>query len=515
VTDVAPTGALLNAVHFSGVRSLPVSKLHAAIADLLGRPLDASTLDALRRRVQSVYDAAGLGLMRVHAPTVFGNQGILLLRVEELRLHTVQITRTNGADGRADDPAGLDALTEARVLGWLPSLSVGDSPSLQRLNRELFLLNDNPRLKAAVDFRADDQGRLHAQVDVHTLPLFYGHLALDNSGSKASGEGRLRAQLAHADVGGLGAIGELGLSTSLDGRRVRQALARLALPTPSTGGQVEMMIDHSSTDLGAVLAFNEVSGQSTGLRLAYKHPWERSEMASHFLSMGLAIRRHADVYDFFGINLGSKVASQAVSLGLFGQGQGEIGWRYELALTANIPGGADNDDVAYAASRSGARADWSRFNLQAEAQRGLGSGWTGRVRGMLQRSPAALISAEQFRTGGADLLRGLIDGELAGDSGAAVAFELVAPSLFIGESRTEGIRWQPLVFVEWGGAYRNQLVSGLTGVVQAATVGAGVQVHHGSRWQLDLGFGRVLASKNLPESSRGDIRAHAALRMLF
>jgi hemolysin activation/secretion protein len=485
-----PAAAQISSLGFIGVRELPVSRLQAATASFLGAPLDEPTLNALQQRVQQFYDDNGYGLVRVATPVVVSaERGAVIVRIRELRVSEVQVLG-------ARDAGGASPLTQ------LPALTSGKSPQLDALSRQLFLYNDNPRRQAAIDFQPDDTDGLRAQLSLSDQPPLYGSFTIDNTGTEETGRGRLRLSGGHADLFGRGIVGEVLAVTSTEGQTVRQGIARLSVPLVASGGSLEFSLDHARSDLGAVLAFSSISGRSTGGRIGYRHPISRATGLERFLDISIEQRSYDDVYDFSGVNLGSSVATRPVTAGYSAILRQRWILQQSFSLTANIPGGGDNAAAHYAASRFGADEDWLRANASLVALRDFGS-WqlSGRATG--QYSSDALISGEQFRAGGAGLLRGLIEGEIAGDSGIAVGIELVVPWL------------NPLrgfCFAEAARATRNLSPAGSPDALSAMTAGLGLRSPPEGPIGFEISFGHVLGEDGLPESRPGDSRLHASLR---
>lgn len=485
--DAAPR---ISSLTFIGVRALPVSALQKATASFVGAAADAATLAALRKRVQQVYDERGLGLVSVMPPAALpASDGTVLVRVSELKVSLIEVI---GADRRA--------------LSRLPALVPGQAPQFEALTRQLFLFNDNPRRKAALDFSPGEGEQVNAKLTVTEQALAYGSLTIDNSGSDQTGLGRARLSAGHADLFGRGWVGEAQLTSSFDGSTVRQALGRLSVPLLATGGTLDFSLDHSRSELGSVLAFNSISGRSTGAHLGYRHALSRASDRERFLTVALDQRQYDDVYDFAGTNLGSSVAARPLTLGYSALARGRWITQLSLGLTGNIPGGGDNASANYAASRFGAKTQWLRGNASAFALRPLGSGWQFSARLNGQYSDDALISGEQFRTGGSGGLRGLIEGEVAGDSGVSGGLELVA---------AWPLPLQGFVFTEATRATRNRSTVGSPDVLAATTAGIGLRSPGESLISFELSLGHVLDTKNLPESEPGDSRVHASARLSF
>lgn len=486
----AATLPQLSSVNFFGNSALSAARLQAAVRPILGQPLGPLAIVEVRQAVQRAYAEAGFGLVTVDPPVpVAAGSSALSVRIHEIRVSTVTVLATDSS--------------EASVRAMLPALAEGVSPDLDRLALQTFLFNDNPRRRVAIDFQPDGPDQVTAVARVTESRPWFGSFGIDNSGTRETGRYRLMAAAAHANLLGRGILGEVSLTASPDGQKMRQAVVRLNLPIVPTGASVDASADVSRTDIGSVLNIFAVSGRSHGLRAAYRHPLSRTGTSEHSAVAGVEVRRLDDVIDFAGINLGNSVATRALSLGYSGSGRGEWAWAASASLTANVTGGDRNSDAAYAAARQGATAGWRRANASGSLWLMLPVGQLA-VRGVAQASGDALISGEQVRFGGAGLLRGARESEVAGDSGAAVSLEWSAP--------LQAVR--AFTFADAAGVARHHAVAGSASRLSAVSAGLGIRAAT-QAVAAELVVGHVLHARNLPLSAKGSTRVHASFRVAF
>ncbi|WP_114470725.1 ShlB/FhaC/HecB family hemolysin secretion/activation protein [Pseudorhodoferax soli] len=532
---------VLRGVLLQGDTVLPGSRVQAAVAALVGQPADDALLAQLRRTVAGVYDAAGLGLVAVDAPRLF--QGVALLRVQPLVLGRVVVQPDAGAAAQAE------------VLAALPALQGGRSPDLHALDRQLRLANLQPHRRWTIDFRTPEatavapaappaappatgfsslpgQSIASSQdapavatppirpvgpaadnsVDAHVLldggGPFYGRLLLDNDGQDATGRERARLQVGHGDALGPGRALDLTLLTSLaHPARQRQVALRYQHPLPAQATLLTVEASRATSRPGLVQDFFDVSGDSRSLNLSARHLLARRGALEPYVEAGVERSVYDDVVGFSGVNLGSKVGvlPLALTLGATWQGAGTSAFG-QARLRHNTGWGGYAGSSDYGSARAGATPRWTTLDLAGEARWQVAAHGEFSARAQAQWSPHALISAQQFRMGGASMLRGLREGELGGDQGTAVALEF----------------WWALpaahrvgVLLDGASVWRHQAGTGDLGRASAASTGLAWQWRPLPGLRLQATIARLLAVNHLPQREAGDTRAHLLLDWSF
>lgn len=543
----APVPPRLESVVILGRSGVPAERLQAAVADLQGQPMDEALLERVRLTVAAAHDAAGLRLVSVDRPLAQG--GVLLVRVHALRVARIAVLADDGTtDGSA---AGLEAVHAA-----LPALREGESPNLDVLDQQLRLANLQPHRRWALDFRPVDApaapaappaptqpfdsqpgqtiasaqdtprtqpppGRprlaprdvpppLEARVRVEGDGAFYGRALLDNAGQEATGRERLRMQLGHGDLFGAGRSLDLTAMTSLrQPSRQHQFALRYQQPLPAWSSLLSVELQSSRSRPGRVNDYFDVAGNSDGGVLALRRLLPRVAGLEPYAEVALEYAVHEDVIDFSGTNLGGRVGMAPLALALGATWQsgpwrafGQVQWRH------NTGWGAHSSAADYARARAQAPVHWNSLQVAAELRRAQGAGQEWVLRAQGQWSDDALVPAQQMRTGGAILVRGLEESELSGDRGLALATEYWWP---LGA----GHRWG--LMLDAAALHRQAPQAGEARSASAVTAGLGWQ------WQpnaargprLSAALGQVLRERHLPVSRRGDRRLHLQLDWPF
>ena len=547
---VAAAEPALKNVWIQGSSALPPSRIHPYVSAFIGQPADAALLEQVRRAVADAYDAAGLGLVAIDAPQLY--EGVATVRVQSLTLGRVQV---QPADAGA--PA-LPPSAQAEAQAALPALQPGTSPNLRDLDRQLRLANLQPHRRWAIDFRsagtspdaspavkpepagtgfsllpgqtvatAQDppvaatpplrpaieasqaaQGQVDAHVLLNGASPFYGRLLLDNDGQDATGRERARLQLGHGDALGPGRALDLTLLTSIEHPSAQRQIAlRYQHPVPQWASLVTLEASRATSRPGLVQEFFDVSGDSRSLNLGVRHLLARRGALEPYVEVGLERSIYDDVVDFSGINLGSKVGATPLLLAVGATWQG-MGWTAfgQARLRHNTGWGGYGRDADYASARAGATPHWTALDLAAETRHAVGRSAEFVARTQAQWSSDALISPQQFRLGGASMMRGLKEGELGGDKGLALALEF----------------WWSLpaehrigVLLDAAAVRRNQVTTGDLASASAASGGLAWQWRPLPALRLQASVARLLRVNHLPQRETGDTRVHAVLDWSF
>ena len=466
-------------IRVSGNTLVADAPLQAVLKPFLG---SGKTLDDLNRARQAIVDryrAQGYELFSVDYNPQRSREGIHGYVVREVKVGTVSVS-------------GNSAISSDNLRRQLPSLEEGKTPRLEPLARELFLLNDNAARSVVLSYAPSAPGVTDVEVKVTEKPQLHADLALNNTGSSATGASRLGITLHHDNLFDRSHQLTLGAVTSPEQPgRVRQFSIGYQMPLAALGDRLVFSASDSSTDSGLVANLFNVSGQGSTVALHYVHNLARDALSRHTLELGYDERRFRDVVDFFGVNLGTSVTTRPLSLAYrYGRTAQGDNLSLGVGLQHNLPGGDLNDDVAYGAARVGALAQWHTWQIDASWQRELASGWMPSVRMNVQFTQTPLISAEQFGVGGVSAVRGFDEREGAADRGWQARMELFGPRLaenhrvlgFVDLGASTRLNPQPgeLVSQELGSyglGWRAQFTNGLGISADAAVVFRGTALH--------------------------------------
>ncbi len=466
-------------IRVSGNTLIPDAPLRAVLKQFVGSGKTLDDLNRAREAIVDMYREEGYELFSVDYNAQRSREGIHGYVVREVKVGKVSVS-------------GNSVISSDNLRRQLPSLEEGKTPRLEPLARELFLLNDNAARSVVLSYAPSNPGVTDVEVKVTEKPQLHADLALNNTGSSATGASRLGITVYHDNLFDRSHQLSLGAVTSPEQPgRVRQFSIGYQVPLAALGDRLVFSASDSSTDSGLVANLFNVSGRGSTVALHYVHNLARDALSRHTLELGYDERRFRDVVDFFGVNLGTSVTTRPLSLAYrYGRTAQGDNLTLGLALQRNLPGGDVNDDTAYGAARVGALAQWHTWQLDASWQRELASGWMPSVRVNSQFTPAPLISAEQFGVGGFNAVRGFDEREGAGDSGWHARGELFGPRLaenhrllgFVDLGASTRLNPQPgeLASQELGSyglGWRAQFTNGLGISADAAVVFRGTASH--------------------------------------
>lgn len=531
----------LQAVFVVGRAGLSAQQIQAAVAPLYGQPLNAALVERVRLAVAAAHDAAGHRLVTVDPPVIQG--AILLVRVHALRVARVTVQSTGGND------AASEALTAA-ALAALPALREGETPDLDQVDRQLRLANLQPHRRWAVDFRAaqsdapppappreagsfdsrptqsvasaretppaqaplalprlpqrNEPPPLEARVLAEGAGPWYGRLMLDNAGQQATGRERLRVQVGHGDLFGAGRSLDLTALASISHPdRQHQLALRHQHPLPSWNSLLSMELQASRSRPGKVGEYFDVAGSSDGGNVSLRHLLARRGGLEPYVEIGLEQSVHEDVIEFYGTNVGGRVGMVPLVLTLGATWQ-DGPWRAfgQTQLRHNTGWGPHASSADYTRARADAPVHWTSLNMAAELRRSMSAGQEWVVRAQGQWTDDALVPAQQMRTGGSTLVRGLDESELSGDRGLALAAEYWWP---LGSGHRLGL------MVDAAALHRIAPQAGESRSASAVTASVGWQWQPEKGPRLSATLGHVLRARHLPASRRGDSRLHVLL----
>lgn len=489
-----------------GATLVPAEALALAVGPMTGPQRRFADIEAALVAVRQVYERAGITAVRLFIPEQVLADGVVRLKVEELKVARVEVTGNRGR-------------SSANVRRAVPSLREGISPVDVVLSEELRLANENPGRQMQVTLRPDDDGGLTGVLRVADIAPVIGQVSLDNTGTPSTGQWRLGAAIQHHNLFDRDVVGTLQIQTS-PGRQddVRIGSASLRVPLYAAGLLFDASLLHSSVDSGTLKTaagdyFLSSSGDALSLRLTRLLPrlgaWEPR------VFVGQEIKQVDSRVSTFagGPSLVPSVLLRPLSAGL------NAGWRTErlallasLAQSRNIPGGGRSAESVFAEPglRAGANPFYriTRLNLQASATLGRSTlllAYAG------QWSPDLLVPAEQFSIGGEGSVRGFRARLVAGDRGNRVSAELQRPLRLAFNTLGAEVGWQ--VFGDIAQVERNEPQPGERARTMLSGVGAGLRASWPRRISLRADTGVVVRGDGFAQP--GDAFVHMAMSYGF
>lgn len=480
---------------------VPAPELQAAVQPYTGPAREFADVQAALDALQALFQARGLGTVRIDLPEQALDQGVVRLRVVAQRIGRVTVE-------------GAVRSREDQVRRSVPGLREGEVPNLREVSASLRQANENPARKLSLHLQggsADDG--IDATLRVADENPWKLGATLDNSGSAASGRTHVSLSVQHADLWGLDHVGSLQYTTSLEHpRQVSVYGAGYRVPLPALGDALDFFASYSDVDSGTVSAgaFDlAISGKGRTLGMRWQHPLARDGAWDARLSAGLDRKAYVNGIGWQGFQLGQDVTVRPLSLA-FAATRSEDGqeWSLDAALLRNLPGGANGGTADLQQARSGANPRFTLLRASASLVGGLPDGWQWRAAVNGQYTRDALIPGEQFGAGGQASVRGFAERALANDHGAQFNAELYSPGLCTGEGAPS---CRLLWFYDAAYAARNHALAGEPTHAAIGATGLGWRLQWGRDISAQLDWGRVTAAGGLPESQRQRLHLRLSL----
>jgi len=503
-----PAAVDVAAVRVEGNTLLPEAALARLTAGVAGSKQNLAALNALAARIQAAYRDAGYGGVVAYLPAQESIDGTVTVRVVEGKLAQVRVN-------------GNRHFSNANVRAGLAHLREGTTPRVRAIDRDIQLTNNNSAKHVNVSLTAGaGPGDIDADVsvtDTRPLQLLVGY---NNTGSAATGRGRISVGIEHANLFDRDHIGTLQFQTSPEEPgRVRIFSGGYRVPLYRQAASLDAFVAHSTVRIGTTattagpLSF---TGRGTIAGLRANRYLDRIGEYDHYFTLGIDRRLYRDACalgDFGAAGCGSaasNLTTAPLSLSYTGQqGGAALAYGFNAALMLNVGGSAA---AKFDAARPGAPRRYRLARASAFVDKPVAASFSLNARVDLQYSADALIPAERFGLGGSNSVRGYEERELNGDHGLLLRAELA----YAGFEWGRGARLQPYLFADHG-RVRNR--GGLPCLGLAATscrltgagLGARLALPRRASASLDIARAMERGTASVP----GDVRAHMALNLAF
>ncbi|HEY4209978.1 MAG TPA: ShlB/FhaC/HecB family hemolysin secretion/activation protein [Steroidobacteraceae bacterium] len=480
---------------------LPNRDIERAVYPFLGPNRDLTVVNKAKEALEKAYKDAGYGTVFADIPEQSVDEGIVRLQVTEGRLDRVRIKGERYVSGR-------------QIREELPILVAGSTPHMPTFQDELGKVNSRssdlavtPVLKA---------GRTPGTVDLDlnvqdTLPL-HASIETNNRYSADTTPNRVAVTASYDNLWQLNHSLSFQYQTAPAQRSDAEVEAVTYLARfRDTPAVLAMNFIHTSSDVAALGTVGVIGkGSIYGLRLV--DPLENSEAQSHSITLG------ADFKDFQQSVLQSSGGFDSPIHYLQWSAQYSGAWRAPsttFSTNAGINFGIRdlvNRADLFEGKRFDAVPNYMYFRGGAQYLQAMPKGFAVLVRVNGQWSPRPLIDNEQLAIGGEDTVRGYLEAEALGDSGATGTLEVRSPKL----GARFGSYFSPLYAFVFGDA---GLVTVEEPLAQQAyqqhlsSTGVGLRIEGNSLLQGTLDYAIPLVDG--PRTQRGQGRVDFSIRIGF
>ncbi|MBL8200201.1 MAG: ShlB/FhaC/HecB family hemolysin secretion/activation protein [Chromatiales bacterium] len=397
--------------------------IERAVYPQLGPGKTIDDVNAARGALEQAYRDAGYPTVFVDVPEQEVDRGLVRLAVTEGRISRLKVT-------------GARYFSNGWIREQLPEATPGTVPRIDAFQAQLRALNvrSADRLLTPVLRPGADQGTVEIEVKVQDALPVNGSLEINNRNTANTTDSRLEAAVRYDNLWQRDHSFGLQYQVAPEDPDETEVIAASYVLRPKASGKVFAFYGLSS-DSDIAIVGGDISsigkGEVYGARAVL--PLEGGEGLFHSLVLGVDYK---DFDETIGFNQegDEDIVTPITYLNW------SLGWNATLPretrthtydLTANFGiRGLGNDEQEFADKRFKGRPNYFYVEGGYELVQALpwwGTSLAVDLRGQL--TPQALISNEQFATGGRDSVRGYYEGELLGDYGLQASVEWRSPNV--------------------------------------------------------------------------------------
>jgi hemolysin activation/secretion protein len=453
-------------------------------------------VDAARVALEASYHQRGWLSVAVSIPEQRVDEGSVTLRVTEAALDRVVVR-------------GALFFAPSAIKAMVPELTEQKVPNFPQLQTELAALGAVSDLRVTPILRPGSApGTLDAVLDVEDNLPFHGTVELNNRQAPNTSPTRLAASLRTENLFQSRHTAGILLQAAPEVRDQMHVVAlSYGIPLRAPGESIGLSYVQSRSRLARLSGADGLGllGNADIFGTRWNKPLPAGEGLTQSLAVGADYRRLGQTILVDGEpGVATPVRYLPLSITYtLNAVEGPWPWVVEASSSLGVRG-LVGSDTTFNARRAGTSANFQTLRL------GLGgshrfAGWELAGRLDTQWSGAPLIGNEQFLVGGAQSVRGYLEGEAAGDVGQRWSLELRSPSQAWGSAST-GWKWVGLGFVEGAGV--RTLAAGTAAASQRQLLGLGL----GLRLSLPKGFSVELdaaqALRDATVTRADDVRVH-------
>lgn len=389
------------------------------VSPFMGEGKTLRDVEGARAALERAYRDAGYMTVVVSIPEQHVDAGVVALHAVEASVGRLKVK-------------GAEYTSPSKIKSRVPELAEGKIPNFNTVQAELTALNRDANVKVTPILRAGTApGTMDVQLDViDQLPL-HGSLEYSNRQTPNTTPQRLSATVRYDNLWQRGH--SIGLTAQISPARLSDArvlAATYVMPVNTAGDMLTLYAVHSRSQfatLSGAPGLGLVGNTDTvGMRLAPL--LTGTDDYAHTLSVGLDYKNVKQTLVVQGGGSSDSPISYvplvaAYTGNLFSQKRSTT---LDITLTSGLRGFFGNDEAEFNAKRYGASASFLVLKTGFQHSENF-FGWTLYGKLEKQMSSGPLVPTEQFIVGGAESVRGYLEGEQAGDSGTRVTLELRTP----------------------------------------------------------------------------------------
>lgn len=483
--------------------------IEEAVSVHMGEGRTLKDVEAARAALEKRYHEAGYLTVLVSIPEQQIDAGLVGLQVTEAPVGKLRVV---GAQYHLPSAikASVDEVAEGKV------------PNFLTLQKSLADVNRSSDLKVAPVLKPGKApGTVEVQLEVDDQLPLHGSVELSNRQSPNTTASRLGASLRYDNLWQRGHSLGVTLQTSPEAPRETQLLALNYLWPLSPSGDALTLYAVSSRSQFATL-YNSpglgVLGNTQILGLRYAQPLASSPNYVQSFTVGLDHKNIQQSISLSGLATPTpEVRYVPLTLAYRGVWPNDEPRPTTLDVSAilGLRGLLGNSDAAFDAKRAGASANFTALRSTLQMYRPLGR-WSIGSKLEWQLASGPLLPSEQFVGGGADSVRGFLEGERAGDQAVRFSFELSSPSVKLGGAQGDW-RLTGLAFLDEAMLTTQQAGAGQAAKTTLAGAGVGLRLSGPRGLGAQLDAARALTDGDVAGGGTraGSWRVHGRLSLEF
>lgn len=473
----------INRFEVSGNAAFSSKELLSQISELQGQKLTLEEVYAAAEVLTDYYRARGFSLARVVVPAQRISLGVIRLEVIEGLLNAVHFE-------------GNQSYSAEFINDYLGSMQAGQGVSLESLERELLLLNDQPGLSSKAVVRPGPvYGTSDLVIQSEEKP-YEGKVSLNNYGRVEVGEWRVEAELLVNNLSGAGD------QLSFSGTRSEAGLLTYAnigynRPINSQGTRLGGVISYIDYDVAGQFADLNIQGETTNFKLTLSHPWQRSRQQN--ILLGLSLGSNASESSTFGVTTSQADITLLEGSVLFNTIHANNAVStLSAVLSTNLRSNKDGLEE---------NAQKAKLVVDGSHTLNIDQNWSAFFRGVVAVSADPLVDSEKFSIGGQGSVRGFPSAEVRGDQGLLFTAEL--RRRFNLEGTLPG---SARVFFDTGRVTR-KLSAGLEQEENLSSLGLGFTIVPAKNFSVDMEYAKPIdAHETTDERSGGRVWVNMTAR---
>ncbi len=418
----------INEFRVLGAQVLPQETIERAVYPFLGPNRTIDTVKQAAGALEKAYKDAGFGAVYVDIPEQEVTDGIVRLKVTEGKLASVHVR-------------GERYYLRRQIVAALPALETGATLSLPALQKQMADLNARTadRVVTPVLKAGSEPGTVDVDLDVKdTLPL-HGFVSYDDRHTADTTPNRATAGLVYDNLWQRqDTVGLMYQTAPAKPSDAEVFIANYLAHLGSTDSEAAFSYTHTYSNVLAVGTLG-VLGKGSIYGAHWIEPLQNTPADTQSLNLGgdyknvlTSVLPNAPPGATAGTSAAPVTAPvkyvnwSAVYSGNWIRG----GFLYSASAGLNFGvRGAFNSTDEFENARYDAYPDYFYLRGGFGATQPLPGGLAFQERLSAQWSDSPLVNNEQFSLGGVDTVRGYLEAETLGDSGAAGTLELHSPTL--------------------------------------------------------------------------------------